>query len=82
MPLVARVPRAEHAFVIQNERRTAGPKEPTMNRRLSDRLASLTLACAVTLALAGGIHGLAASEAAATAAQLAHSAGTPLCARV
>jgi len=82
MPLAARERAAEHAFVMQNERRTAGAKEPTMNRRLTDRLASLTLACAVTFALAGGIHGLAASEAAATAAQLAHSAGAPLCARV
>lgn len=53
-----------------------------MNRRLTERLASMALACTVTFALAGGIHGLAASEAAATAAQLAHSAGTPLCARV
>lgn len=53
-----------------------------MNRRLTERLASMALACTVTFALAGGIHALAASEAAATAAQLAHSAGTPLCARV
>ena len=53
-----------------------------MNRRLIDRLAALTLACTVTFGLAGGIHALAASEAAATAAQLAHAGATPLCARV
>lgn len=53
-----------------------------MNRRLADRLASLALACAVTIALAGGIHGLAASEAAMAAAQMAQSGGAPLCARV
>lgn len=51
-----------------------------MNRRLSDRLASLAMACVVTFGLATGIHSLAASEA-ATAAQLAH-AGAPVCARV
>ena len=55
-----------------------------MNRRLSDRLTSLALAVVVTFGLAGGIHNLAASEAAsaATAAHLAQTGGTPLCAKV
>lgn len=50
-----------------------------MNRRLSDRLASLAMAVIVTFGLAGGIHSLAASEA-ATAAHVAQ--GAPLCAKV
>ncbi|MBL8340172.1 MAG: hypothetical protein JNL30_01795 [Rubrivivax sp.] len=53
-----------------------------MNRQLSNRLVSLALAFFVTSSLAAGIHNLAASEAAAAAAQLAHSAATPICARV
>ncbi|MBI5722241.1 MAG: hypothetical protein HZC37_31585 [Burkholderiales bacterium] len=53
-----------------------------MNRPLSNRLASLAMAFVVTFGLAGGIHSLAASEAAATAAQMAHSGGVPICAKV
>jgi hypothetical protein len=50
-----------------------------MNRRLSNRLTSLAMAFIVTFGLAGGIHSLAASEAAATAAQMAQSSGAPAC---
>lgn len=58
-----------------------------MNRRLSDRLASLALALVITFGLAGGMHSLAAREAtsaatSATSGQMAHSAGTPACGRV
>jgi hypothetical protein len=55
-----------------------------MNRRLSDRLLSLAMAFVVTFGLAGTIHSLAASEAAsaAQAAQMAHSSGVPMCAKV
>lgn len=52
-----------------------------MKRRLSDRLTSLAMAFVVTFGLAGGIHSLAATEAAAAAAKMAQI-GTPLCARV
>jgi len=50
-----------------------------MTRRLSDRLASFAMAFIVTFGLAGGIHSLAAHEAAATAAEVAHSGGVPSC---
>lgn len=54
-----------------------------MNRRLSNRLASLAMAMVVTFGLAGGIHSLAASEATSAAAQMAQTAaGAPVCARV
>jgi hypothetical protein len=55
-----------------------------MIRRLSDRLVSLALAAFVTFAIVAGIHGLAASEAALAASQMAEAglAGAPICARV
>lgn len=53
-----------------------------MNRHLSDRLLSLAMAVVVTFGLAGGIHSLAASEAAIAASQVAQGAGAPVCARV
>jgi hypothetical protein len=55
-----------------------------MYRTLSNRLASLAMAFVVTFGLMGGIHSLAASEAASAAhavnGQLA--SGAPSCARV
>ena len=51
-----------------------------MNHRLSNHLLSLAMAFVVTFGLAGGIHSLAASEAATAAAQMAQ--GAPVCARV
>jgi len=54
-------------------------KEPMMSRRLSDRLASFAMAFVVTFGLAGGIHSLAAHEAATAAAEMAHSGGLPSC---
>ena len=65
-----------------------------MNRHLSNRLFSLAMAFVVTFGLAGGIHSLAANEAAAAvqeaqaaaqaaqAGHMAHSAGLPPCAKV
>ena len=52
-----------------------------MVRRLSDRLVSLAGACVVTFGLLGGIHSLAASDA-ASAAFYAQTGPVPVCARV
>jgi hypothetical protein len=58
-------------------------QESAMNRSLANRLVSLAMALVVTFGIAGGIHSLAATEAATAAAQMADSAAaTPLCARV
>ena len=52
--------------------------------RLSERLVSLALAATVTFAIVAGIQGLAASEAARAASQMAQAGltGAPICARV
>lgn len=55
-----------------------------MNRQpqLSHRLVSLAMAFFVTFGLAGGIHSLAAKEAATAASQLAQGAAAAMCAKV
>ena len=52
-------------------------------RRLSDRLLSLAMAFVVTFGVAGGIHSLAAAEAASAAHAAGQmAAGAPSCTRV